>query len=245
MYAHNLKLSTPKLSNSVLPQMLSLAMALLALLWGPALSAKSSDKNQPLQIQADKVEIRELEGTSTYSGNVKIDQGTLQISGDLIVIHNTEGTIQRILVTGTPASFRQLNDNDQVVSASAEKLEYLADDGQLLLQNQATLIQGPNRFTSDHIIYDTQQDIVQAGGNTEDPQQPERVSITIHPQPETQQEEPEPGSDSVPASADNHALQKADTDTGTTTTETAADLPLSQPTPTAPEATTDTSNELP
>ena len=42
-------------------------------------------------------------------------------------------------------------------------MTYVADTGLLVLREQAILEQKQNRFTSEHIIYDTRKDIVQAG----------------------------------------------------------------------------------
>ena len=145
--------------------------------------AKTSDMNQPLHIQAGSVEIREQEGISIYKNNVLITRGTMIIQGELIHVHSDENEIRRIRVEGAPAKFRQLNDQDEEISAQSLQMEYQANNNKLILTKDAVLVQGQNRFTSEHIVYDTQQDIVQAG----DPEkkgeatESERVTITIQP----------------------------------------------------------------
>jgi len=160
---------------------------LLALLALPGLvSAKSSDAEQPIYIEADQVEIRDREGLSIYRGNVHIVQGTLRINGDEIRIRSSDQGLQKVSVAGKPATFIQLTDLDEEISAQGEEMEYLAKDNLLILDRHAVLVQRDNRFTGEHIVYNTQTNVVKAGpadesdspGNTAPP----RVTITIMPE---------------------------------------------------------------
>lgn len=146
--------------------------------------AKMSDTDKPLHIQAGSVEIHEKEGISIYKNNVRITKGTMIIQGELIHVHSDENKIRRIRVEGQPAKFRQLNDQDEEISAQSQHMEYQANNNKLILKKNAILIQGQNRFTSDHIVYDTQQDIVQAGTPVKNSTsaESERVTITIQPE---------------------------------------------------------------
>ena len=145
--------------------------------------AKTSDMDQPLHIQAGSVEIREQDGISIYKDNVLITRGTMNIQGELIYVHSNENEIRTIRVEGAPAKFRQLNDQDAEISAQSLQMEYQANNNKLILTKDAVLVQGQNRFTSEHIIYDTQQDIVQAGDPAKkgEATESERVTITIQP----------------------------------------------------------------
>jgi len=143
--------------------------------------AQTSDENQPIHIEADSVEIREKEGISTYKGNVKITKGSLRIQGQLIHIISKNNTLQTIHVEGQPATFKQTNDQGNEVSAQSKHLEYQSKSGSLILKKNAILVQGNNRFTSNHIVYNTKKDIIQAG-HDENASAPERVTITIQPE---------------------------------------------------------------
>jgi len=145
--------------------------------------AMSEDKDAPVHIEADQVEIRDKEDLSTYRGNVKITKGSLKITGDKITIKSKNGNLFKIRITGKPATFYQLNDLKQVISAESKQMEYLAADGMLELKEEALLVKAQSNFSSDHIIYDTHKDIVKAGHhNNPDPVAPPRVKITIHPE---------------------------------------------------------------
>ena len=90
-----------------------LALLLLLLLLPLRLAALDSDGDQPIEVEADRLEVRELENISIYEGKVKLVQGSLVINSDRLVIHfNDANELTLMEMTGTPAKFRQL-DNDQ------------------------------------------------------------------------------------------------------------------------------------
>ncbi len=155
--------------------------------------AKTSDEKQPLHIEADSAEIREQEGISTYKGNVKITKGSLRIQGQLIHIISKNNALQTIRVEGEPATFKQTNDLDEEISAQSQYMEYQSKSGILILKKDAILIQSSNRFTSNHIIYNTLKDIIQAGQdkNKTDSDKPQRVTITIAPEQSTTKKNPQ------------------------------------------------------
>lgn len=165
---------------------------LLLLCWPALALAKEADLQQPIQIQANSVEIREQEGVSIYKGNVKITQGSLELTGDGITIHSTPEGISTIVVTGSPARYSQQNDQDQVIRAHSDIMDYSRKTGLLQLKGDALLQQAQNRFSSNHIIYNTHTDVVQAGGDqtrNQDEGEKPRVSITI--KPDTPKDKPE------------------------------------------------------
>ncbi len=164
--------------------LLSRYFLLSCFLFAPAFAiAKISDATQVLNIEADSVEIREQQGISIYKGNVTISRGSMLIKGQLIHITSQEDNEFIIKVEGLPARFKQLNDNDQAISAQSQKMNFSSESGILTMDKAAILIQGENKFTSEHIIYNTKKDIVQAGKTEEasSTTKPERVSITIQP----------------------------------------------------------------
>lgn len=157
---------------------------LLLILLLPSMAlAKSTDREAPIHIQADQVEIREHDKISIYKGHVVITKGSIKITGENITIKNREGNLYRIRIIGKPATFFQLNDLEQKISAESRQMDYQAQSGMLELKEEALLIKNQNRFSSDHIIYDAHKDIVKAGhNNIPTPEKTPRVNITIHPE---------------------------------------------------------------
>ena len=166
-------------------------LSVLALLLSAPVMAKSSDGELPMQIEADSVEVREQEGISIYKGNVIITRGSTLIKGQLIHIYQKNNIIDRIRVEGDPASFKQLNDLNQEILAQCLDMEYLSSEGILVLKKQALLVQHNNRFTSDHIVYNTRKDLVQAGSEAQsNGDGKQRVTITIQPEQTKPPEQP-------------------------------------------------------
>lgn len=151
-----------------LPVRSLMAGALLGLLTlaSPLSLALTGDKDRPLQIEADRAEFDENKGMSVYTGNVKLVQGSMQVTGDRMVIYLADGHPDRVLTFGNPARYRQKQDNSpDEVHASARELERLVSKDLLKMRGNAIVIQGDDRFSGERIDYDIANDTVQASGS--------------------------------------------------------------------------------
>ncbi len=153
---------------------------ILILLLLPAISfALSSDRDQPITIKADNVQLNEKTGISVYNGNVVFTQGSLVLKGNRIVIHQPKGKLKKIIVTGKPASFEQQQDNvKQRVQAKAGKMEFITRDELVYLTQNASVSQGKNLLKGERIEYNTRNSTVSArkGANNKN-----RVHAVIEP----------------------------------------------------------------
>jgi len=156
----------------------------LCLLTGLLISYESmalkADADQPMQIEADKVILKEKQGISRYLGHVTISQGSRKIIGDSITIFASNEKVDKVIIEGKPASFSQLNDDQEIIEASSHKMTFHAQTEIMVLEINAILQQKDNIFRSEKIIYNTAKDIMTAGDK--DSTDPERVKITILPQ---------------------------------------------------------------
>lgn len=144
----------------------------------PAL-ALQSDREQPIHLQADRVEINEKQATSLYQGNVHLKQGSLKIDADEVSVQMHDGKLDVIVIRGKPAILEQLPDNqNDLVRSRAEYMEYYAAQERLLLQTNAQVTQGNNLFQGDHIEYDTLNSVVKAH---KEPGSDSRVHAIIQP----------------------------------------------------------------
>ena len=156
-----------------------IAGALLAAISGPAL-ALATDKDQPLDLEADSAEIDEGKGMSVYTGNVIAIQGSMRLESDRLTIFHTGAKAERLEAEGKPARFQQLpDDSPEPVKARALRLEYRLDSEELTLIGEAVVMQGKDTFKSDRIIYDRVRSVVKGGAAAEGK---ERVRITVDPQ---------------------------------------------------------------
>ena len=176
--------------NKTLILLFSKVLSLSLLITANAM-ASNTDHNQPMQIEAGKVILKEKQGISRYIGNVKITQGSRFILGDNITIHSNNGDVTKVIVKGQPASFSQLNDENEKVNASAHQMTFYTKTDILVLEENAILQQKDNVFKSEKISYNTAKDIITAGkhnGSTD-----ERVKITIHPKKDNSEDNTKDG----------------------------------------------------
>ena len=141
-------------------------------------AALSSDREQPMYVEADRADIDDKRGVSVYRGNVEITQGTLRLTADELTVHTSDGDITQAVATGTPATYRQRPDNKpQDVEAESLRMEYYAGEQKIILLQQAEVRQDGDTFRSERIHYDIARDKVNAGAGTPG----DRVRITIQP----------------------------------------------------------------
>ena len=143
-----------------------------------SIHALDGDKKSPLTVNADRADIDKKNEVSTYQGNVKINQGSLQISADQLTISHPEGKITSIIATGLPAHYQyQASLQTKPVIAHAQTITYIIARDKVTLNGDAFLQQGENQFNGQNIIYDIKQDHVQAHGTPAGKQ----ITITITP----------------------------------------------------------------
>lgn len=140
-------------------------------------------------IDANHMQLNIETGYSTYTGNVKITQGELKLTGDKVTVQQSNNEIKRITVIGKPARYNHVTETGEKIQAQSERMVYTASENTLVLTINAQLKQPDHQVSSQKIIYDTEKKIVIAGDkNTDDwtdseadenPKQ--RVNITLTP----------------------------------------------------------------
>lgn len=153
---------------------------LLLLIMLPA-RALDSDPQQPLFIEADAVELDERAAESLYLGHVEVQQGSLHILADEVRVQHREDRQPRtITAIGNPAHYRQhIDGEEQEVRGQALRMEFDAERDEITFIDQAVLMQGEDRFSSDRIVYNRATARVTAGASA---QGRERVKIRIIPE---------------------------------------------------------------
>lgn len=190
---------------------IELSVALIALLCACGIAqAKQSDKNQPININANAFAGSQDSGKITFTGAVVLDQGTFHADGAQATGYtdpNDTSQWQRVVLTGAPAHFQQTQDNGTLVHGSAQTLDYKVSENTVILTGDATVVQqGRGAYHGQMLAYNTDTGEIQgtaaAGG---------RVHITL--QPRTQPNTVKPAS-RAPAAA-SPAARAAAPATGT------------------------------
>ncbi len=160
-------------------------LALALALGGEAL-ALSTDKDQPIEVEADGMEIDEGKGVTTYHGNVEVVQGSIRLKADTVYIFQSEGNTDRLEAVGDPVYFRQRPDGKQEdVRGHASRIEYNTNSELLYMVGDAVLYPGDgHKLTSQRITYDRVRAVMKAGAavsHGEKPAKPGRVKTILAP----------------------------------------------------------------
>ncbi len=140
---------------------------LVLLLAPPCAAALSTDKDQDIEVEADTAMLDDTRNISIYTGNVVVTQGSMRITGDKLTLYYTDDReLEKTIVEGTPATFRQLPDNSAVYDeAEAKVMEYYESDSLLILTGSAFILKDRNRLTGARVEYDTERSQVLALGS--------------------------------------------------------------------------------
>src|SRR3569833_2142230 len=129
--------------------------------------ALSSDKEQPIHIEADSVVIDDARGVATYRGNVHYSQGSAHLNADEVIVYSADRKqVDKVEAKGSPATFRQRPDNK--------------NEERIVLETDAHLWQCQNEFTGDRIEYRSNEEVVKA---LKAPDSKSRVQVVIQPRP--------------------------------------------------------------
>jgi lipopolysaccharide export system protein LptA len=157
-----------------------LAGACWALAWHTqaAETPPTQPESQPIQIEADRVELDHAGQTSVYRGRVRLTQAQGTLEADTITLRHRAGRIERVEAEGKPARFTQpAQPGTQAVVATSTNMRYTPASGELVLDGAGQLKQGGSLLRSEHVVYDTQARRLRAGGEGGG-----RVRITIEPE---------------------------------------------------------------
>jgi lipopolysaccharide export system protein LptA len=157
----------------------SLWFGLLLTLATAPVVALESDKEQPIAVEADSVEIDEGKQVSTYLGSVVIVQGSMRLEADRVLVHYWKSKPQRVEAFGKPVHFQQLPEPGKaLVKGEGDKLDYFVTSEEVVLSDHAVLRQDKDSFASDRIVYDRVKGKLKAGAAAKGK---ERVRIQIQP----------------------------------------------------------------
>lgn len=134
-----------------------LRLALVAAAWlllAPGSTALPDDRQQPIRISADQALRDERQGFTEYTGNVRMQQGSLQIEAEKITVFHQQAAADRILAEGNPARLQQQPEADKGnIHAAALRIEYFKEEERVHLQRQARIEQEGSIVTGDSIDY--------------------------------------------------------------------------------------------
>ena len=141
-----------------------------------------SDKDKPIFLESDSAKWDENSQKSTYRGNVVVTQGTMLLTGDLLVVTSKNNEINNMIITGEKSTYKQKTQSGKIVNGEAYEIQYFVENSEIIFLNDAVLTQAKNVVKSNKIIYLTDTENIIAG----DKKGKSRVKMTIEPKKENE-----------------------------------------------------------
>ena len=143
------------------------------------LYALPDDRDQVIYIDSQSAEFQEIEGTTVYSGNVSLKQGSILLKADRLTIYVDAGKVSRLLAEGN-AYYEQIPEigADKVV-AQGESIEYLLENDVITLNQNASLTQEGATLNGNRITYDVRNHLLRA--NSQPGSLNDRIRVVLPP----------------------------------------------------------------
>lgn len=166
--------------------------------WAPLLAALESDRQQPLEVNADSTAGLLGDGTTVLSGNVVVKQGTLHIRADQAEVEKVDGKVRTVVLQGGPAFMAQEIEGQGKVEARARTITYQVSTGKVTMTGDADVQHPQYQVSGDTLTYDLNRQHFEGTGEQDGSG---RIRIRLDPEvlPEEQAE------DAPPAEAEDDA----------------------------------------
>ena len=129
-----------------------LLMGLLYL--SPPLMALESDRQQPLEVNANSTDGTLGDGVTTLRGSVDIRQGTLHITADEAEVNKVNGRVNSVTFRGKPAFLEQEIEEQGLVQAKANTIDYQVASGLVTLTGNADVKHPQYQISGESLTYD-------------------------------------------------------------------------------------------
>lgn len=120
----------------------------------PAMALKD-DTQQPIVVNSEKQSLDLEKNVTTFTQNVVIKQGSIDIRADKVIVTRPGGDSKKIVIEafGNPVTFYQLQDDGKPIKGRGEKMTYEMDKELMTLTGKAYLEQLDSNITGDKITY--------------------------------------------------------------------------------------------
>ncbi len=150
--------------------------------------AEKADRDKPVNLEADRITVDEVNKVHLFEGNVTLSQGTLVIRSDKLVVRQDNEGFQSGVATTNPgnlARFRVKRDGkDEYVEGEAERIEHDAKSEVTKFISRAWVKSGEDEVRGQYIVFDgikEQYSVTSGLGGTVVPGRENRVRAVIQP----------------------------------------------------------------
>ncbi|WP_291972197.1 lipopolysaccharide ABC transporter substrate-binding protein LptA [Candidatus Symbiopectobacterium sp.] len=129
--------------------------------------AVTGDTSQPIHIDSAHQSLDMQGNTVTFTGNVTVKQGTIDVKADKVVVTRTQGSQGQEVIEafGNPVTFYQMQDNGKPVKGRAQKVRHELAQDKITLTGNAYLEQLDSNVKGDRITYLVKQQQMEAVGD--------------------------------------------------------------------------------
>jgi lipopolysaccharide export system protein LptA len=173
----------------MMPKKILIAAALVFAFSSPAFAEKA-DREKPINLEADRVNLDDINKVQVFEGNVVMTQGTMQLrTAKLVITQDADGFQKGVATSGAGglARFKQKRDGvDEYIEGEAERIEHNARTEKTEFFARAWVKSGLDEVRGQYISYDalTEKYVVTNGAGDAKPAPgttPPRVRAIIQP----------------------------------------------------------------
>ena len=132
---------------------------------GLPLMALESDRQEPLEVSANSTDGTLGDGITTLRGSVDIRQGTLRITADEAEVMKIDGRVGAVTFRGQPAFLEQQIEEQGLVQATANVIDYQVASGLVTLTGNADVKHPQYQISGELLTYDLNVQHFQGSGD--------------------------------------------------------------------------------
>lgn len=141
-----------------MPKNLYAVAALLLVITSLSAHAEKADREKPINIEADRISMDDVKKVQIFEGNVILNQGTLQIrTNRLVVTQDADGFQKGVATSGANglARFRQKREgSEEYIEGEGERIEHNARDEKTEFFVRAWVRSGLDEVKGHYVSYD-------------------------------------------------------------------------------------------
>lgn len=142
------------LINRLFPNLAKVCLTTCLFCFTSPLMALESDRQEPLEVSANSTDGTLGDGITTLRGNVDIRQGTLRITADEAEVKKIDGRVGSVTFRGQPAFLEQEIEEQGLVQATANVIDYQVASGLVTLSGNADVKHPQYQISGEVLTYD-------------------------------------------------------------------------------------------
>jgi lipopolysaccharide export system protein LptA len=136
------------------------ATVVLLLAIAAAAHAERTDRDKPVNIEADRMLADDQKQTAVFEGRVVLTQGTFVLRADKLTVRQDTQGFQTGVAVGAPATFRQKRDGvDEWIDGEASRIEYDGKSERVELFEKARVSRDKDEVRGNYISYDSRTEV--------------------------------------------------------------------------------------